>query len=133
MSKTKPSTVAANKTKQALFKLKAGRIKVTPTSVAKTVNRGRDGEPGRHRQNTGGAPATVTLGEQPGGSTMLTAHGAPIHRVKGKYSPRSLHAANGATGEGDRRKAAPNATPADAPWTSIANFPVTIQDNGVAR
>jgi N-acetylneuraminic acid mutarotase len=81
-------------------------------------------------KNTGGAAANVTLSEQPGGFTLLAQHGAQVHKVKGKYSPLSLHNKDGsirkATG------AAPtDSVPADAPWTSIADYPVTIQDNGV--
>ncbi len=87
------------------FNLAAGRITVTPTSIAKTVTWGK----GRPRQivtvkNTGGAPANVTLGEQAGGSTLLTAHGAPVNRVKGKYSPQVPARHEWDRDEGDRRQ-----------------------------
>ena len=57
-----------------MFTLKAGRITVTPTSIAKTVKWGGTASQVVTVKNTGGAPATVTIGEQPGGSTLLAAY-----------------------------------------------------------
>jgi N-acetylneuraminic acid mutarotase len=130
VAKTKSVNVAANFVTKASFTLAAGKIKITPTSIDKTVKWQAAATQLVTVKNTGGAPANVTLGEQPGGFTLLAQPGAQIHRVKGAYSPLSLHNKNGsirtATG------AAPSdTTPADAPWTAIANYPVTIQDNGV--
>jgi N-acetylneuraminic acid mutarotase len=130
VSKTKSVNVAANFTTQAAFNLAAGRVKITPTSIAKTVPWQGTASQVVTVKNTGGAPVNVTLGEQAGGSTLLTAHGAPLNRVKGKYSPRSLHGKDGTVTKATGVKPA-DGTPADAPWTSIANYPVTIQDNGV--
>ncbi|HEY2792521.1 MAG TPA: carboxypeptidase regulatory-like domain-containing protein, partial [Micromonosporaceae bacterium] len=130
-SKTTAETVTANKTRKALFSLKAGRITITPTSISKTVKWGGTASQVVTVKNTGGAPANVTIGEQPGGSTLLTQHGAPLQKIKGTYSPLSLHGKNGAV-KPATKTAAPNASPAAAPWTSIADFQTPIQDNGVA-
>ena len=92
-------------------------MKITPTSIAKTVPWQGSASQVVTVKNTGGAPVNVTLGEQAGGSTVLTAHGAPVNRVKGKYSPRSLHAKNGIVTKATGVKPA-NSVPADAPWTS---------------
>jgi len=130
-SKTKTVNVAPNWVTEANFNLAAGQITVTPTSIAKTLAWAATGTQTVTVKNTGGADANVTIGEVPGGSTILTQHGAPLNRISGKYSPLSLHGKDGkvtkATGT-----APANSKPAAAPWVTIADYPVTIQDNGVA-
>jgi N-acetylneuraminic acid mutarotase len=82
-------------------------------------------------KNTGSEPAKVTLGEQFGGLSSLTAHGAPTMRIKGTFSPLSLDHKNGSRGKATGAK--PNiSVPAAGPWTSIADFPAgPIEDNDV--
>ena len=134
-SVTTSTTVTANKTKKLTFSLKAGRITVTPTSIATTVNWDGTASQVVTVKNTGGAPASVTLGEVPGGSVLLAQGGAPLQKIAGKYSPLSLHQPTG-TAKGALKKATatvkPSTVPADAPWTEIADFPTPIQDEGVA-
>jgi N-acetylneuraminic acid mutarotase len=131
-SKTTSTTVTANKTKKLTFTLKAGRITVTPTSIAKTVGWHGTASQVVTIKNTGGAPATVTLGEVPGGSVLLTQGGAPVQRIAGKYSPLSLHTAGAKTARKATGVVKASTTPSDAPWTAIADFPTPIQDEGVA-
>ena len=129
-SQSKTPNMAANNVTKVLFKLAAGRITVTPTSITKTVNwQGMTTQKVTFK-NTGGTTATVTLGEQPGGSTLLTAGGAPLVTVKGKYSPLSLHAPGGAVKKATTTAPA-SVSPSAAPWTAIADYPTTIQDNSV--
>ena len=128
-SQSKTANVAGDSTTKLDFSLAAGNVTVTPGSVNKTVNWQGTTTQALTFNNTGGAPATVNLSEQPGGFTLLTKGGAPLNKVNGTFSPLSWH-----NKDGSLRKAtgaAPaNANPADAPWVSIADYPTTIQDNG---
>jgi N-acetylneuraminic acid mutarotase len=130
-SKTTSTTVTADKTKKLTFSLKAGRITVTPTSIAKTVTWGGTASQTVTLKNTGGTAATVTVGEVPGGSVLLKQGGASLQRIAGKYSPLSLHTAKAGLVKANGL-AKPSTVPADAPWTSIADFPTPIQDQGMA-
>ncbi|MFI0896513.1 carboxypeptidase regulatory-like domain-containing protein [Streptomyces sp. NPDC020983] len=120
-------TVPADGAAQRNLTLKAGRIKITPAEVSRTVAWGKSTTQAVTVKNTGTAPATVTLGENPGGFTAQKA-GAPLHLVKGHYSPRSL-AAQRAAGAG---AVTPAADPAagDA-WNALPDLPVTTGDNAV--
>ncbi|MFF6957127.1 carboxypeptidase regulatory-like domain-containing protein [Streptomyces sp. NPDC008317] len=120
--------------------LKAGQIKVTPASISKTVAWGKSASQVVTVKNTGNAPATVTLGETPGGVVLQKAGGAPLNLVKGHYSPLSLttHGASakkGALSPGGKATtdAAANAQGAagDA-WQTIPDLPVPTGDNAVA-
>ncbi|MER5684075.1 carboxypeptidase regulatory-like domain-containing protein [Streptomyces sp. NPDC002205] len=119
--------VVADAVTRTPLTLKAGRITITPRVGMTVPWQGKAGQAVTVK-NTGSAPAKVTLGEQFGGSTPLTAHGAPTVRIKGTYSPLSQ------IKDGSIRKAtraAPNSSvPADGPWTSIADYPAgTVMDN----
>jgi N-acetylneuraminic acid mutarotase len=130
VSTSKAVSVAADKTTKALFTLKAGQITITPTSIDTTVPWQGTATQKVTVKNTGGAPATVTIGEQPGGSSPLGT-GAPRTRITGTYTPHSLHTAKGAV-KPNAKVAPASTTPSAAPWTEIADYPTTIQDNGVA-
>ena len=105
------------------FNLKAGQLVVTPTSIDKTVAWQASAAPTVTVKNTGSAPATLTIGEQPGGFQILTQGGAPLNRVTGTFSKLSVAAGGIGT------KPAPAAAPSDAPWTAISDYPTVIQDN----
>ncbi|MEV5986628.1 carboxypeptidase regulatory-like domain-containing protein [Streptomyces sp. NPDC052051] len=123
---TKSVNVAADSTTQAAFSLKAGKLEVTPGSVEKTLGWGKQGTQKLTVKNTGGAPATLTLGEQSGGFVMQSKDsGAPLNLVKGTYSPLAL-------GKGKKSEAKPAANAAGDAWQPVANLPATIQDNAVA-
>jgi hypothetical protein len=126
---TAAAAIAPDGTVRRNLNLKAGRIKVTPASVARTVAWGGSTSQVLTVKNTGTAPATVDLGETPGGFTLQKAGGAPLHLVKGRYTPHAL-AAKGA------RAGAQAAEPAAAPaagdaWASVPDLPVPVGDNSV--
>jgi N-acetylneuraminic acid mutarotase len=118
--------VAAGSATRADFTLKAGQVTATPTSIDKTVDWGGKTGATVTVKNTGTAPATVDVGEQPGGFGLLTQGGAPLDRVSGRYSSHWL---KGSATAAPDAKAPANATPADAPWTPVADYPTPIQDN----
>jgi N-acetylneuraminic acid mutarotase len=123
--------VAADAVTKTPLTLKAGQISITPGKVGLTVPwQGKAGQAVTVK-NTGTAPAKVTIGEQVGASTPLTAHGAPTMRIRGTYSPLPTVAKGGSSRTAT--DAAPHTSvPADAPWTSIADYPAgAITDNGV--
>ncbi|WP_107459384.1 carboxypeptidase regulatory-like domain-containing protein [Streptomyces colonosanans] len=125
----KTVNVAPDSITQAPFNLKAGKLVVTPGSVDKTLAWGKQGTQDLTVKNTGGAPATLTLGEQVGGFKMQATGGAPLNLVKGNYSPLAANKADKSSGD---RSAAPAANAAGDAWQPVANLPVTLQDNAVA-
>ncbi|MCN9242239.1 carboxypeptidase regulatory-like domain-containing protein [Streptomyces sp. RY43-2] len=114
--------VAADSTSKADFSLRAGKLTVTPNSVDKTVGWGGKGTQDLTVKNTGGAPASLTLTEQPGGFTQQVKGGAPLNLVKGDYSPLAL-------GKGQTSNAAPAADAAGDAWQPMPNLPGAVQDN----
>jgi len=130
-TQTKTPNIAQHVANKVSFILKAGRLTITPTSITKTVAWQGSTTQTVTVKNTGGAPATINLGEQPGGFTLQGVGGAPINRVSGKFSPLSLHNQKTGTIIKSTGAAPANTNPADAPWTSIADYPTTIQDNTV--
>ncbi|MFJ5895780.1 carboxypeptidase regulatory-like domain-containing protein [Streptomyces sp. NPDC093064] len=120
--------VAADSTTRAAFNLKAGKLVVTPGSVDKTLDWGAKATQNLTVKNTGGAPATLALDEQPGGFTMKSTGGAPLNLVKGSYSPLSAAKTDGS---GKKEPAAVANAAGDA-WQPVANLPTTVQDNAVA-
>jgi N-acetylneuraminic acid mutarotase len=116
--------VAADSTVTADFQLKAGRLQVTPGSVDATVGWGGKTSRQLTVTNTGGAPATLKLGERSGGFT-IQAQGAPLKTVKGTFSPLSdrAHPADGT--------AAPEPGPSGDAWQTAPDYPTAIMDNAV--
>ncbi|SOF02285.1 Kelch motif-containing protein [Streptomyces sp. OV198] len=121
---TKAVKVAADNTVAANFELKAGQITVTPAAVDATVAWGGSKSQKLTVKNTGGAPATVQIGEQSGGFTQQ-GKGAPLRTVKGDYTALSskAHAA--------KNTAKPAAVPADDAWQAAPDFPGALMDNAV--
>ncbi len=136
-SLSKSVKVAADFTRKANFALAAGRLRVTPASVDKTVPWQGSATATLTVKNTGGRPATLNISEQAGGFQLLARGGAPLDRVRAPVSRGSMAAAvkgmkaagKTANGRAVSGKAPADASPADAPWTSIADYPDTIQDN----
>lgn len=110
--------------------LKAGRLKVTPASIDKTVAWGRSTSQNVTVTNTGTAPATLTLGETPGGAAAAKA-GAPLDLVKGSYSPLSLAAHGAKAGAASKAATSASAAAGDA-WQPVPDLPVSVGDNAVA-
>ncbi|WP_377266958.1 carboxypeptidase regulatory-like domain-containing protein [Peterkaempfera sp. SMS 1(5)a] len=129
-SGAKTVRVAADSTTQADYTLKAGQLTFTPAAVDKTLAWGANTTQKLTVKNTGGAPATFTLGEQSGGFQMQAAQGAPLQLVKGHYSPLSA-AEQAATAKPNTTVKAATAAAGDA-WQPVADLPVTLQDSAVA-
>jgi hypothetical protein len=121
---SKTVKVGADSVVQAGFKLKAGQVTVDPGTIAATVGWGKQTTKALTVKNTGGAPATVTLGEQSGGF-QIQARGAAPQQVKGDFSPLSskAHAA--------KSTVKPAAAPSDSAWQTAPDVPQDIMDNAV--
>jgi N-acetylneuraminic acid mutarotase len=135
-SATATANVPPDGTVGRALSLKAGRLQVTPASIAKTVAWGKSATQTVTVKNTGTAPATLTLGENPGGVVVQQA-GAPLNLVKGTFSPHSL-ATHGAKA-GARSAAGKATTDASASaqgdagdaWQAVPDLPVATGDNAV--
>ncbi|WP_237554580.1 MULTISPECIES: carboxypeptidase regulatory-like domain-containing protein [unclassified Streptomyces] len=123
-STAKAVKVSADSAVQANFKIKAGQLTVTPASISASVAWGKQSSQQLKVKNTGGAAATLKLGEQSGGFT-IQAKGAPLKTVKGAFSPLANKAnAGGASGK-------PAAGLSDSAWQTAPDFPQSIMDNAV--
>ncbi|GAB3989403.1 hypothetical protein GCM10029978_114420 [Actinoallomurus acanthiterrae] len=122
------ANVAAGWATAADFSLPAPRLTVTPTQLTKTVAWQGQGSATLTLKNTGSAPVTAKIGEQPGDYHPAT-QGAPLQHVKGDYAQGRLRPDKAAKA---RTKAAA-ASPYAPPWTSIADYPSTIMDNAVVN
>ncbi|MCN9241028.1 carboxypeptidase regulatory-like domain-containing protein [Streptomyces sp. RY43-2] len=116
--------VAADSTTESDHALKAGQLVLSPATVDKTLAWSATGTQKLTVKNTGGAPATFDLSKGTGGFQTQAAHGAPLQRVKGEYSP--LPDATPGTG------AKATSTAAGDAWQPVANLPQRLQDNAVA-
>jgi N-acetylneuraminic acid mutarotase len=134
-TQTKSVNIAANWATKADFSLPAGQLTVTPGSVSKTVAWGGTATAKVTVKNTGSAPVTVKLSEQPGGFTLQDrpqGAGAPLQLVQGNYSPLR----DGAQGKSWTRNnvsGQANAQPAAPPWTTVADYPSAVMDNAAIR
>jgi N-acetylneuraminic acid mutarotase len=120
--------VAANWAAAADFGLPAPRVTVNPAALTKTVGWQGQASATLTLKNTGSAPVTAKIGEEPGGY-QPAALGAPLQRVKGDYGPGRLR-----PGKAAHAKAAAKAgtTPYAPPWTTVADYASPVMDNGVA-
>ncbi|MDX6330572.1 MAG: hypothetical protein QOI83_2955, partial [Streptomycetaceae bacterium] len=109
------------------FSLPAPRLEVSPGSISTTV--AWQGQTSRTVtvKNTGTAPVTAKIGERPG-NYQPAAEGAPLQKVEGHYSPERFQPGKTAT----KTAAKPATTPYAPPWTTVADYPTPIMDNGVA-
>jgi N-acetylneuraminic acid mutarotase len=132
---TATANIPADGTVDQNIALKAGRLKVTPASIAKTVAWGKSAVQTVTVKNTGTAPATLTLNETPGGAVIQQA-GAPLNLVSGHYSPLSpmAQAAKSAAPGAKAATGAPSAAQgtAGAAWQSVPDLPTATGDNAVA-
>ncbi|MFG3102498.1 carboxypeptidase regulatory-like domain-containing protein [Streptomyces sp. NPDC048182] len=109
--------------------LDAGRLRITPAAVDKTLPRGGTGTRKLTVRNTGRAPAAFTLTEQPGGLPAQPARGAPLRLVPGDASP--LRQRPGTSGDGPAPSTAAPAAAGDA-WQPVTSLPAAVSDNAVA-
>ena len=126
VSGTATATVVASTVAEADFALKAGRLAVTPAAVSKTVPWGGNATQTVTVKNTGSAPATLNIGEQPGGFVMQNVPAAPTQIVPANVTMGSALAASKKLGA---KAVHPSATTSGDTWQPLANFPTLIQDN----
>jgi hypothetical protein len=122
--------VATNYTTRHDFRLAAGRLAFSTTKVSSTAVLGSSLIRHVTITNTGSAPATVRLSEQPPVPPLSPAAESastnPAVTVAGDYSPLRTGARSSATAT------APNALPDDAAWQPIPHYPLAIMDNAAA-
>ncbi|HEY3629367.1 MAG TPA: hypothetical protein VGL21_00655, partial [Jatrophihabitantaceae bacterium] len=122
--------VATNYTTRHDFRLAAGRLAFSTTKVSSTAVLGSSATRHVTITNTGSAPATVRLAEQPPVLPLsAAAEGAstsPAVTVAGDYSPLRTGARSAAAA------ATPSAVPDDAAWQPIPHYPLAIMDNAAA-
>ena len=124
-SETATVNVAADGTVRQDFKLGAGHLVITPTSISKSMVLGNSATATLSFQNTGNGPAHVQLNEQGGTFTILQEAGAPLENIQltTPASPASLKT----HGNAPSVNAGP---PAQPTWSPIASYPTGIMDNG---
>ncbi|MGH3498511.1 MAG: carboxypeptidase regulatory-like domain-containing protein [Nocardioidaceae bacterium] len=124
-SDTEQANVITNSVTRRPFGLAAGELAVRPGSISKTLPWKGHTSTTLHVTNTGNAPASLKVDEQPGAFQILGRHGAVLNRVKTSVT---MHRAL-VKGAHHKVAATRSTTPSDSTWTSIADFPTTIQDN----
>ncbi|MGY5032948.1 carboxypeptidase regulatory-like domain-containing protein [Streptomyces sp. 900116325] len=128
-SGTKAVRVESDRVTEADRSLQAGRLTITPAAVDKTVAWDARSTKTLKIRNTGKAPATFTLAEQPGGPQTQAREGAPLQVLPSETSPLRERLS-----PSKNQSAEPAVTPAvggDA-WQSVADLPKGISDNAVA-
>ncbi|MEU6317426.1 carboxypeptidase regulatory-like domain-containing protein [Streptomyces sp. NPDC047009] len=117
--------------------LKAGRLKLTPAPIAKDVAWGKSASQTLTVTNDGTAPATVNLTEKTGGFAIqraavpLKRAGAPLHLVKGSYSPLRLTSPAAASRAGQSHATARALSAPGTTWQPVPDLPVATGDNAV--
>jgi N-acetylneuraminic acid mutarotase len=112
-------SVAAGAVTTADFALHPGKLRVNESAVGAAVAWGGSKTVRLTVKNTGGSPATITLGEQAVGGSPSPAAGAARQRVKSRITPLSV--TSGASGT------APAAgTPTDQAWQPMTDLPTGV-------
>nr|WSX81738.1 carboxypeptidase regulatory-like domain-containing protein [Streptomyces sp. NBC_00899] len=133
---TRTLTVSRNTPVRGDAALTAGRITVKQTGLSTLATLGGKESTQLTVSNTGSAPAAVTIHERGAAFTADAAKadstgqdrtGAPLKQVKGTFSPLSPTGA--AAAQASPSKAAPEAAPADASWSSLADYPTAVMDS----
>jgi len=121
--------VRAHSAVTADFRLKAGQLEVNPGSITASVGLGGHASRTLTITNTGGAPATLQIGEQAGvsgASSPSTASGAPLQRIPGTYPTGRVSAKP----QAKTSAAGPSAAkPFDDAWQDAQNLPGAVMDN----
>ncbi len=120
--------VGGNNATRADFSLKAARLSINPTSVAKSQVLGSTSTSTVTISNTGSAPANVKLDERAGAFQILTRQGATLRLIGAEdgaaYTPAWLGGQ-----QGDHDPAVTAGAPHDPTWSTIAPYPSGIMDN----
>ena len=127
--------VADNFVTQQNWVLQAGHLTVTPGSISSTQTLGGTKTSNVKFTDDGTQPVQVKLAGQNSGFTPMagqgSAKGAPLEQIKGKFTPTAAVLGATTTPNPSHGLRLLDPTPADAPWTSIANYPTQIMDNAV--
>ena len=130
--------VAADALTRHDWALRAGHLTASPGDAAITERLGASTTKKFTVTNDGTAPMHMRLGEQHGGFTPMSrqaaaAKGAPLERIKvsGHLDPLGLNDSKAAS-TSTTASAPRESTPASAPWTSLADYPVPVTNNAVA-
>lgn len=142
---TRNAAVVANQANQLTLALPAGRLAVGATSLSATKTMGGSTTASLTLRNTGTAPVTVNLSDQPGGFTALdqpaagpamsapqasAAQTTPVRQVSGHFDP--LDATAKTSGPAGPPIAPLAAQPADASWSPVANYPLVTSGTAAA-
>lgn len=135
-STTEDVAVAADGVVRHDFQLGSGQLVVEPSPLDAELRLGTTTERTLTIRNEGTADATFELGERERGSDILDAGvagqpGAPVTRIRGRYSPlSSAHAPLSAQADRGQTGSQPAHTgPAAPPWSDVADHPIPIMDN----
>jgi N-acetylneuraminic acid mutarotase len=135
--------VAANTVNRQNWSLQAGDLAVAPGSLSVTQTLGAAKTDKVKFTDTGTEPVQVQLNPQDSGFTPMgvkagdkaAIKGAPLVKIHGHFSTAAMVLQN----KGKKGAAKAHAaqlrgefSPADSPWTDIANYPESIMDNAVA-
>jgi hypothetical protein len=124
------ANIAADRPTAVDIALPAPRIAVAPTSIAKTVGWQKSVTATVIVKNSGTAPVTAKIGEQPSG-VQPAAKGAPLQRVPGHFVTGPLQPDK--TDKASKSASVKASVTSDAsPWTAIADYPTPVADSGVA-
>ncbi|WP_435132455.1 carboxypeptidase regulatory-like domain-containing protein [Actinacidiphila sp. bgisy144] len=127
--------IAADRTVRQDYTLKAGRLTVTPGRVDAATKLGGTTTQRLTVTNTGTAPATLRLAEQPG-DTEVTGAGTPLKETRTDYTPTRSAKAQAGPAKTGTSTGTSTGTAADAgtggTWQSGTAYPTTIMDNAVA-
>lgn len=122
-------SLANNEVKTQNFVLNAGQLAVNPGQYTLNVmvNDQKSVPFAITNSGTAGAHFSMVSVDAPPPSTAQ-GHGAPLQKIKGRFSPLSV--LSGPVASDMSRQVA---TANQAPWKGIAAYPTPVYDNGVAR
>ncbi|GGK94259.1 hypothetical protein Sme01_56970 [Sphaerisporangium melleum] len=124
---TSTVSVAADGATRANFDLKAGRLTITPATVADTLTMGETKTVKTTLKNTGTAPATVELTERRGAFEILGPRGAPLQNNAVKGGGASV------AWRGENKPGVPfEPSPYAPPWITTASYPTAAMDSAAA-
>ncbi|HEV3169591.1 MAG TPA: kelch repeat-containing protein [Actinocrinis sp.] len=118
--------VRANRAVSADYQLDAGQLRVDPGSITASVDLGGRTSRTLTVTNTGGAPATLQIGQQGGTTTpSTTAQGAPLRLIPGTYPTGHVRGQP----QAQAAAATPSAAPLDAAWQNAQDLPTALMDD----
>jgi hypothetical protein len=123
---TETVNVAADGTVRQDFKLGAGHLVISPTSISQTQVLGTTTTQTLSFTNTGNGTAHVQLNEQGGQFQILHEAGSPLRTVQ-LQNPASPAFLGGHSN--DHTGAIYAGPPAQPTWSTIANYPTAVMDN----